>query len=212
MGEYAIYNGEEVKIGTCEDMYYLRAAQAPLVTPIAGSCNPNDPDVQRHLRFRFPWPDEDDTEPGAFEPFDRTLAIPDIPIPREVDHYEVHFTSRTGYSVDIPCPEATPAPHGLTVRWHGPDANRPRVQLTQQAYRGGVLAGVFRCGGCGALFWMPAEEIDAVLVSLRAEADRTEWNAAISGRTPVNDAPFWHAVADRLAAGYGLEVPAHDPT
>ena len=28
MGEYAKYAGERVKIGTCEDMYYLRDDQA----------------------------------------------------------------------------------------------------------------------------------------------------------------------------------------
>lgn len=30
MGEYATYKGQEIKIGTCEDCYYLRADQRHL--------------------------------------------------------------------------------------------------------------------------------------------------------------------------------------
>lgn len=54
MGEYATFRGQSVKIGTCEDMYYLRADQAHLVKPTRGSCDPRAADVQRAIRFRFP--------------------------------------------------------------------------------------------------------------------------------------------------------------
>ncbi len=36
MGEYAIYRGERIKIGTCEDMYYLRPDQVHLVKRVSG--------------------------------------------------------------------------------------------------------------------------------------------------------------------------------
>jgi hypothetical protein len=58
MGEYARYNGSDIKIGTCEDMYYLRADQAHLVTaPVDGMLDPIKYAAQ--IRFRFPFPEED---------------------------------------------------------------------------------------------------------------------------------------------------------
>lgn len=75
MGEYAIYQGREVKIGTCENLYHLRWEQAHLVTPAAHSL---DPIAERAVvRFRFPWPDEDGQEPGELgrgDPF-RGLVV-----------------------------------------------------------------------------------------------------------------------------------------
>lgn len=77
MGEYARYGRDDIKIGTCENMYYLRADQAHKVTPIL----PGNVDPVRqaeHLRFRFPFPSEDEVPPGEFGDFDRCLptAVP----------------------------------------------------------------------------------------------------------------------------------------
>lgn len=85
MGEYALYEGQRIKIGTCEDMYYLRWDQAHLVKPLRGNADPFE-DCEE-LRFRFPFPDEDDRAPGAFDDFDRGLFIPGIAVPSEVSHY-----------------------------------------------------------------------------------------------------------------------------
>lgn len=65
MGEYALYEGERIKIGSCEEMFWLRAEQADLVTPVAGSVDPVK--HRGKLLFRFPFPDEDGTAPGSFE-------------------------------------------------------------------------------------------------------------------------------------------------
>lgn len=85
MGENAIYRGRQVKIGTCENMYYLRADQVHMVTPAQYSVDP-----VRHrdsLRFRFPFPDEDRIEPGHFADFDRGLTVAGASVPDGVDHY-----------------------------------------------------------------------------------------------------------------------------
>jgi|ERR1700722_4953019 len=73
MGEYAGFRGDQVKIGTCEQMYYLRADQAHLVRALPGNVDPLK-DAE-HLRFRFPFPDEDHIQPGAFGDFDRTVVL-----------------------------------------------------------------------------------------------------------------------------------------
>lgn len=70
MGEYAHYQGESVKIGTCENMYYLRDDQRHLITGY---------DFESTLdrdRFRFPFPDEDDRTPGQYADYDRSIEIP----------------------------------------------------------------------------------------------------------------------------------------
>ena len=85
MGEDATYKGQTIKIGTCEDMYYLRADQAHLV-----GTAPHSVDLTRYadrVRFRFPWPDEDAVEPGDFDPYERTMPVAGVTVPDGVDHY-----------------------------------------------------------------------------------------------------------------------------
>lgn len=104
MGEMAKYKGEEIKIGTCEEMYYLRADQRHLVEY---DFDPGD-------RFRFPFPDEDELEPGNFGDHDRGVEIPGYTIPEGHIHGKVQFTSRAGYVTSLPCPEQFGQP-GMTV-------------------------------------------------------------------------------------------------
>ncbi len=69
MGEYAIRlsDDQEVKIGTCENMYYLRFEDRFKVRPLKGNV---DPAKEAHeLRFRLPFPDEDGIPIGEYEPF-----------------------------------------------------------------------------------------------------------------------------------------------
>jgi len=65
MGEYAKFNGEEIKIGTCNMMYYLRYDQKNLVEPIPGNIDPVK-DI-RSIWFRAPRADEENIMPGEFE-------------------------------------------------------------------------------------------------------------------------------------------------
>lgn len=198
MGEYATHNGHSIKIGTCEDLYYLRADQARVVTPERGSLNPNDPAVQAVIRFRFPWPDEDHIAPGAFEAFERAVPIdgPDVSVPAEVEHHRVQFTAPAGYLLSIPCPErhatedtglSLTHTNGLRIARNG---FRGRVRLIQQAYRNGHLAAICECGGCGARYNLPTlADAQPLIDACRARAAR-------------DTSPWWAAVADRIAAGY----------
>jgi len=115
MGEYAKHKGEEIKIGTCEDMYYLRFDQRHLVQALPGNVDPNSDDALS-IRFRFPWPNEDRNEPGDFEQYDKGVAVhyydaygmvkqDDIKAPAGVDHYTVQFVAHAGYLLSLPCPE-----------------------------------------------------------------------------------------------------------
>lgn len=203
MGEYAKLGSERIKIGTCENMYYLRADQIHLVRAERGNVNPASAEDQKVIRFRFPWPDEDSTKPGDFDRYDRGVAVA-AEMPAEVEHYSVQFSAPAGYLVSLPCPEKSPSTPGLdtTVQLPGGGSVKVgrngfagRVQLVQQAYRDGLLVAICRCGGCGALFRLPTlKDAEPVIVGLRAEADQRERRDE-SGK-------WWHAVADRIAAGY----------
>lgn len=78
MGEFATYQGQRIKVGTCEDMYYLRADQLPLISGYEFSFAVD--------RFRFPFPDEDGIEPGQFGDHNRGVEIPGWTLPPECEH------------------------------------------------------------------------------------------------------------------------------
>jgi len=163
MGEYARRkrDGANIKIGTCENMYYLRADQRHLVQGTQGNVDPNSKDALS-IRFRFPWPDEDRTLPGEFENYDRAVTVYGASASQDVEHYSVQFVARAGYLVSLPCPEG-PNTHGLTIHRNG---FAGAVQLSQQKLLAdGRLVPVCRCGGCGTAWRMedPAE-IEALAV------------------------------------------------
>jgi hypothetical protein len=202
MGEYARrLDGQRVKIGTCESMYYLRFDQRSQVRHESGNVDPNGQDMYE-LRFRFPWPEEDHEAPGDFSqwPYEKTQAVHGaVPFP-EFEHYPVQFTASAGYCMSIPCPESLPGATGSSsdrMDFHGAKIFRNgfpgRLGIAyQKPLRDGTLCLVVRCGGCGAMVrleeWKSAEP---VVVALRAEADRHP-----------DQAKRLHVIADRIAAGY----------
>ncbi len=212
MGEYAKYLGQSVKIGTCEDMYYLRAEHRASVTPERGSVDVTGAEATG-CRFRFPWPDEDEiARPGhdnADHAYDRGVFIPGAASNPNVEHYSVQFTARPGYLLSIPCPEGQPdvtpgfstVVNGLKVARNG---FAGAVHLCQQKLLAdGRLVPVMRCGGCGAKWRLEdAAEIEALVVTIRAEADRR------SIAKEDHAAHWWHTVADRVADGAGLHAVA----
>lgn len=211
MGEYAKYSGRSIKIGTCEDLYYLRASQARLVSPEPGSLDPTDADVQKVVRFRFPWPDEDDVAPGGFQEYDRGLYL-SCPLPADVEHGTVQFKASPGYLASLPCPEggACPVPFAR-------NGFRGNLRIVQQAYRGGNLAVVCACGGCGYRFslWTLAE-VQPILDAIEGEARRCDRDAARLRESGIEDemngdakrAGWFREVSRRIVAGYAQPVAA----
>lgn len=194
MGEYASYSGRSIKIGTCEDMYYLRFDQVHLVKPEANSCDPVQ--YAKELRFRFPFPDEDNIEPGQFDNHDRSVAVHGATAPADLEHSIVQFVASypsRGYNVCLPCPESAEAPtHGLTVHRNGFNG---AVHLVQQRIWEGRLAAVAKCGGCSARYRLPTiEDAEPMITALRALGDRPERDGGTR----------WYLdIADRIEAGYG---------
>jgi hypothetical protein len=74
VGENAIrkYDKQEVKIGTCENMYYIRYTDRDLVSPAENSL---DCSMEPNLFWRLPYPDEDDVAIGEYKIYDRTEEL-----------------------------------------------------------------------------------------------------------------------------------------
>lgn len=83
MGEYIQCGKDEIKIGTCEDLYYVRyatlarLAQLNSVRQAPGNCTPKEYLTAGNdaFRFRFPWPDEDGERFYNGIDSDRTLTL-----------------------------------------------------------------------------------------------------------------------------------------
>jgi len=192
MGEYADYKGQSIKVGTCEDMLYLRADQVGEVSN--SQTDFTDREILEGIRFRFPFPDEDGTEPGGFDDPFRGFPLFGFEQPADVEHGSAQFAStyRKGYLISLPCPEGPDAPEGIARNGYpGP------CSLIQQAWRGGRLVGIVRCNGCGAVYRLEDGYEEAAVVALRSQGDRDP-----------SDARSFHVIADRLLAGYSQELGA----
>jgi hypothetical protein len=163
MGEYARYKGQSIKIGTCESMYYLRWDQ---VGDVHAESNSVDPMSHRFsLRFRFPFPDEDGTRPGDFDPYDRNVRVWGVGLPADgIDHYSVQFKAGNGYLLSVPCPEQSD--EGIISL---DDGTEKGYKVHRNGYGGAIgvhsqkwvkadedgperLVTVCTCRGCGALY------------------------------------------------------------
>lgn len=192
MGEYGSYLGTTIKIGTCENMYYLRADQRDLVqAPTLANLT--------HIRFRFPFPDEDHRPPGDFDDFDRGLAVWGYEVPAGIDHYRVQFTARAGVLVSLPCPYSDEAKAGdITYQYNG---FRGPARIVQQRAWAGVWATVMDCGPCGARYRLP--DLDAAQPLLQS----IQRHAATAERDRDRSlAAMWRTIADRVERGYHTPV------
>lgn len=203
MGEYARLkdSGDEVKIGTCESMLYLRFDQVDQIEPMARSLDAGDPRVWPEIRFRFPWPSEDGVAPGSFgDPF-RKMGVKVAP-PGSVNHYSVQFVAReAGYNVCLPCPEG---PDALDLPIHRNGFVGPTF-IVEQAVRNGRLALVMSCV-CGAKWHLPTlEDAEPVCSYL---LDSAEQYARALPRPDTSTANSLTEIARRIRAGYSLELEA----
>ncbi len=222
MGEYALFNGSRIKIGTCEDMYYLRPDQRHLVTALSGNADPMNPDDLRTIRFRFPWPDEDGRtvdEMTSIDRYERTCALNGLSAPEDLmaEHYSVQFTAHAaGYVTSLPCPEGQPL-ESLKIHRNG---FAGAFLLVQQGLRNGVWASIVQCGGCG-LKWAlrTLEDAEPAIVALCSEADRRQHQARVGPHHRNPDGTYdeeaiayqgkwYHDLADRIATGYSVKVAA----
>ena len=207
MGEYAKYNVESVKIGTCEDMYYLRYDQRGLVQHESGNVDVSDPEQVKGLRFRFPFPTEDNISPGGFNDHSYGVSVPSgFVIPEEVEHGSVQFRASNGYLLSVPCPESPEwkTRDGGGSRWHEKKDIRVHLngyggsaKIVQQRLVEGKLWTVCQCNGCGTKWRLDAVSGLALAELFLVEAQKLTKNQD-------SRCEWWHQMGKRIAAGYSI--------
>lgn len=96
MGEYIRYKESEIKIGTCEDLYYTsyqkynQALNNGRISEVPGNGHPSEyAKPNSGFRFRFPFPDEDKLPFGEIGKFHHHRGVPvKIEPPKEHDANE----------------------------------------------------------------------------------------------------------------------------
>lgn len=121
MGEYATYKGNSIKIGTCEDMYYIRYEDREKVLPEENSL---DCSKELDLRWRLPFPDEDDLEPGQYKIYNRGEILNGFADPYTIkDVGIIQVSHEIGLLINLPCYHGEKMPEikgdGVKVFWNG---------------------------------------------------------------------------------------------
>lgn len=164
MGEYAIRksDGEHIKIGTCETMYYIRYEDRSKVEALP--CSVDLKDAHKYgLRFRLPVFSEDGIEPGNYEESEGSIPLfhektkKNFPIkggkPGLI--YVTHKDS--GVQVTFPCyhGEKLPESYGkgddeVSFRSFHSHAISELVYLkAARMFNSDVILPVVRCKACG---------------------------------------------------------------
>jgi hypothetical protein len=203
MGEYIKYKGHEIKLGTCESMYYARLDQLKEarfeMEKMGGNLDIAEYlDPKNGFRYRFPFPDEDNIQIGDFEEYDKGLVIqlhPDDYSIAEFDHYDKWSECHPqggGYNVNVchPCPQSPK----IDDFKHSPITWRI-VAIKQQKQVDGEIWVVIGCPYCGALVRLPYEDAIKLVHSIEAgyvnQHDQTDSNKA-----------YYQEVVRRILAGY----------
>lgn len=184
MGEFAkrISDGSEVKIGTCEEMLYLRFSDRGKVSALPGSVNINDDRVAGQLLFRLPFSDEDGILPGDYkEPFRRQRiydANGDYTNPElETQPGIMQLHHPSGLLLNVPCYHGLRLPEvadGTRAFWNGKSWSIELAMLRCTQENGAlVLHPVIGCRWCRKLWrtewskiwgYIPADMLTALSI------------------------------------------------
>ena len=170
MGEYAIRDdGQEVKIGTCEMMYYLRYEDRLKMDKTTNSL---DPKTETGLFWRLPLPEEDDVKPGDYK--DYCGAVIHLPYEfklfdegEEVEPGTVQVHTKCGLLANIKCYHGERLPEGsdsIKFFWNGKGRFYQLNYLKN--HTDGKVWPVVTCRECGKMWRC---EWSAILPFLKGE-------------------------------------------
>ena len=156
MGEYALRLSDkrEIKIGTCESMYYLRFED---INKIHGA---DTPDLAKYkYYFRLPFEDEDAVLPGNYTDAERSSRLINgyKPPEQNIQQYSIQLKHPCGLLINIPCThgEALPEmPAGANAHWNGKLANFWELTFIKSEPNGTsapILRPIVKCLACGTL-------------------------------------------------------------
>jgi hypothetical protein len=162
MGEYAIRNsdGQEIKIGTCENMYYLRYSDRDKVRAMKGNVDPMDESESKELRYRLPFPDEDNVRPGEYKDYNRGALLCAFSDPETAEYPGiVQIVSKAGMMCNVTCYHGEKLPENtkdVKFFWNGKNSC---FELNHLKFIDGTVHGIYTCTECGASFREPLEKL-----------------------------------------------------
>lgn len=167
MGEYATRKSDkqQIKIGTCESMYYLRWNDRLAVTKMQGSL---DPATCPNLYWRLPLPCEDDILPGDYDSCHATVrllpwydendkAVSYEP-PGTLDPGTIQLHHPSGLLLNVKCHHGNKLPEvsgEIKACWNGKDGYPLElcgIKNHELADGSQVLMPLVRCRHCGQMY------------------------------------------------------------
>jgi hypothetical protein len=161
MGEYATRNkdGKEIKIGTCENMYYLRYSDRDKVSALPGNIDPMDESIISEIRWRLPFPDEDHIQPGDdYDPFRGVMLYRYEPGHTD-DPGTLQLDTKYGMMLNVPCYHGEKLPENtgdIKPFWNG---KGPAYALKFLKFIDGEPWGVYSCIECRKEWRAPLKEL-----------------------------------------------------
>lgn len=160
MGEYATRKADNVKIkiGTCEDMLYLRYEDRNAVRKLPDNV---DAATDTGIRFRLPFPDEDHIKPGDYDDPFRGLRLywqdgnhedfTDESTSKDAGNIQLRH--ECGLLINVPCYHGHKMPDfgaGIKAFWNGKSWSLELRSL--RAMPDGSVLPVVECRHCGHLW------------------------------------------------------------
>ena len=193
MGEYIKFQGEHIKLGTCEDLYYVTYDQLIDMVQngaeqLPGNLPPGDY-LGNGFRYRFPFPNDDGSD------FDKGVIVT---VPPELLPTSEHSTiwkplapKGVGYNINaqITCPQSPDA----DPKQYSQGPHTRILEIVQQKAVDGSLWTVVRCPYCRSRWRFCPEEAAKLTAHIR--------KAYTPERSNCSSAYFF-TIADRIEAGY----------
>jgi len=169
MGQYY----KKTKIGTCENMYYMRLETAQILAE-AGARDDDGVLFSDYIndnttRFRFPWPDEDGrsktNQLHNVDDFERGFSMP-VPAHIQINHSTICVSNTPknvpGHNVNLilPCPHSEDwrELEAAGARMSHGGAGQQYINVQYDAIRDGKRVILFSCARCGQLQRASAED------------------------------------------------------
>jgi len=208
MGEYVNYKGNQVKIGTCEDLFYTSAVKFINCLPEMGKADNNITprsylNPKNGYRFRFPFPDEDKNQFGEVADFNRGMLLT---APRtdknaelfDIDHAKIsmqqNLTSGGHMIISSECPLSKDFDRSK-IRYTALPAHSVYLELVAQKIMpvegepgAFCLWPVLRCPACGQMVRVDRDEFIkmAEAVDQDNETIKESIRRALVGYDPIH--------------------------
>lgn len=153
MGEYAIRksDNEQIKIGTCYNMYYLRMEDKDKIEydGIYDKCS-----------FRLPFPDEDHILPGEYIDYNRSVVLHNFECPDCAnDKGTLQISNDYGLLLNVPCYHGEKLPENtgdIKTFFNGKSSHYALYMIEE---KDGQIFGLIGCMACDEKWTIPLSEI-----------------------------------------------------